>query len=74
MPIASKIVPRPAGSTTGIRVCAVASRDSDAARTVWIHAARASSPANATMISSNRKRIRELTTRVMGYLAVPRLT
>src|SRR5438132_6340913 len=60
-PIESKIVPRPAGSTSVSRCCACASRPNDEARTAWIQAARASRSPNAATRRSNSSRMRRLT-------------
>ena len=64
----SKIVPRPAGRMTGAFVCTCAIFESDPARTVPIHAARARSALNASRMQSRSRRIRELTTRATLYL------
>jgi hypothetical protein len=48
-------------------VCACANDESDAARTVAIHVARPSNTPNTTRIASSRRRMREFTTRAMGY-------
>ena len=50
--------------TTGAFVCTCPIFESDAARTVEIQAARASSAPNASRMQSRSRRIRELTTRV----------
>jgi hypothetical protein len=63
----SKIVPRPAGSTTGAFVCTCPIFASEDARTVVIHAARASRTANASRTQRSSRRMRELTTRVTAY-------
>jgi hypothetical protein len=71
VPIASKIVPRPAGSTTGAFVCTCAIAESDEARTVAIHDARASSAPNASRMQSSSSRMREFTTRARPLLLLP---
>src|SRR3954447_24793659 len=61
----SKIVPRPAGRTTGAVAWPTAMRESDEARTVAIHDARASRAPKASRTQSSSSRMRELTTRAM---------
>src|SRR3954452_6912030 len=68
----SKIVPRPAGRTIGAFVCVCASAESDDARTVAIHEARASSAANTTRTQRSNSRMREFTTRAIPPLLLPR--
>src|SRR4051812_23845135 len=64
----SKMVPRPAGRTTGAFVCVCASADSDDARTVAIQDARASSAAKTIRMQRSSSRMREFTTRAMPPL------
>src|SRR5690242_13084695 len=64
----SKIVPRAAGRTTGAFVCTWPSFESEDARTVVIHAARASSTPKARRTQTRSRRRRELTTRVTRLL------
>src|SRR3954453_4999260 len=59
----SKSVPRPAGRTTGAFVCVCAIADSDDARTVAIHDARASSAPKTSKMQRSNNRMREFTTR-----------
>ena len=63
----SKIVPRPAGRTTGAFVCTCPIRERAEARTVVIQVARARSAANASRTQRSSRRIRELTTRATAY-------
>src|SRR5205823_4820899 len=72
VPQLSKIVPLPAGSTTGAFVCVCASAASDDARTVAIHDARASSAAKARRMQSSSSRMREFTTRATPLLLLVR--
>src|SRR4051812_45127306 len=64
----SKIVPRPAGSTIGAVACPCASRESDDARTVEIHDARASSAPKTRRMHRSSSRMREFTTRATPLL------
>src|SRR5436190_14036284 len=66
VPSASKIVPRPPGSTTVAFVCACARFESEDARTVEIQAARASSTPKVKRMQRRRNRSREFTTRATG--------
>src|SRR5690348_14045575 len=61
----SKIVPRPAGRTTGAVACPTARRESDDARTVAIHDARASNAPKTSRMQRRSSRMREFTTRAM---------